>query len=46
MNSPQNMPEMSRNHIQTLSRPIHSRLSLEIKPQGKQRLRNTWPAVE
>ena len=46
MNSTQNTLIQSQNHIQAWNRSIHSRLALQIKPQGKQRCRNTWYAVK
>ena len=46
MNSLQNMPVQSKNHIQTWTKSVHSRLALQTKPQRKQRQRNTWHAVE
>ena len=46
MNFPQNTPVESKNHIQTWTRSIDSRLTLKTKPQRKQRQRNTWHAGE
>ena len=46
MNFPQNTPVQSKNHIQTWTRSIHSRLTVKKKTQGKKRQRNTWHAVE
>ena len=41
MNFTQNTPIHIQNHIQAWTRSIHSRLALQIKPQGKQRCSNT-----
>ena len=45
MNSTQNTPIQSQNHIQAWTRSIHSRLAFQTKPQGKQKCGNTWHAV-
>ena len=37
INSPQNTPVQNGNHIQILTRSIHSRLALKTTPQRKQR---------
>ena len=42
----QNTPIQSKNHIQTGTRSIHSRLAFKAEPQGKERQRNTWDAVD
>ena len=41
INSTQNTPIKSQDHIKAWTRFIHSRLALKTKPQGKQRQRNT-----
>ena len=46
MNSTQNTPIKSQDHIQAFTRSIHSRLEFQAKPQGKKRCRNTWDAVK
>ena len=45
MNSTQNTPIQSQDHIQTWTRSIHSRLAVQTKPQGKQWCRNTLYAA-
>ena len=42
----QNTPVQSKNHTQTWTRCIDSRLALKTKPKGKQRQRNTRHAIE
>ena len=46
MNSPQNTPVQSKNHIHNWTRSVHGRLALQTQPQGKQRQRNAWHVVE
>ena len=46
INSTQNTPMQSQNHIQARTRSIHSILALQTKPQEKQRHRNMWHVVK
>ena len=41
MNSTENTPIQSQDHIEFWTRPIYSGLTFQTKPEGKQRCRNT-----
>ena len=46
LNSAQNTPIKSQNHIQTWTACVHHRLALQTEPHRKQKCRNTWHAIE